>query len=162
MIKLIKVNEENNAIFKNVYPFYLYDLSEFVEDEELREDGTFSCDHVYDYYQTDHIFPYLIYNDEQLIGFTIITEPPYVKKGFDHAIVELFILRPHRHKGFGLTIIQELFKIHHGQTTLDVIPHNKSALYFWIRTLEKLNITYAESKKQDGNIELLTFDFNVT
>jgi predicted acetyltransferase len=95
------------------------------------------------------LHPILVNSEDNVIGFILLSEPPYVKPGCDYCIQEFFILKKYRKKGFGIAAINELFKAYKGQYSLLILEANIAALNFW-RNVH----SYNGVKFEEGLIDL--------
>lgn len=132
-IKLIPASLKDYPIIQNMGRFYVYDMSEYLGNEdgwEIPEDGLYECIDFKKYWQTDDAFPFLIRYENELAGFVIID-----KKGSDSEIdfnvAQFFILRKFKSKGFGRSVASQCFDKFRGAREVMVIPENEGAYRFW-------------------------------
>ncbi|MTI71357.1 MAG: GNAT family N-acetyltransferase [Firmicutes bacterium] len=132
------------SVIKNLYNLYLHDLSQFTDDNDIDENGVFIWDSEELYWEKNSLYPLIVKYKDKVIGFLLLSEPPYVKEGCDYCIQEFFILRKYREKGLGREVINILFKKYKGRYSLLVLENNKKALKFWRNTYKQNNLKYEE------------------
>jgi ribosomal-protein-alanine N-acetyltransferase len=144
--KLIPAPIEQYPTIQNLGRFYVYDMSEYLGDEEgweMPEDGLYECIDFKKYWQTDDAFPFLVRYDHELAGFVIVD-----KKGSDSQIqfnmAQFFILRKFKGKGVGRYIAHQCFKEFHGIWEVMVMPNNKGAYHFWRSIIADFTKEYFE------------------
>lgn len=136
-IKIIPATINDYQAIQNMARFYVYDMSEYLGDEEgweMPEDGLYECIDFKKYWETDNAFPFLIRYKSELVGFAIVD-----KKGSEPAInfnmAQFFIIRKFKNKGIGKFIAHELFNRFRGIWEVMVIPENLGAYQFWNKTI---------------------------
>ncbi|OAB30630.1 acetyltransferase [Paenibacillus macquariensis subsp. defensor] len=167
-------DESTKFIINNLYPLYLYDLSEiwgwkpnkygvFEDDETLTLNEQ---NKVFDVWWSKQsiLFPYLIRVDGVPAGFALVASSPYTPHGSDFYINEFFILRSYRGRGVAETAAVKVLNNHQGAWELQTNPIevNKRAQTFWRRTInDYTDGNYQEEiaeTKNDG--KKLIFRFN--
>ena len=119
---------------RNVYPFYLHDLSEFDDHYyTLNERGLWEPDYLPSWLEdgTDH--PLIISESGCRIGFALVNEAPsqYMMPGIRFRLSEFFVLRKYRRCGFGRRAALTLLDQFRGRWQLSVLPRNEPAICFW-------------------------------
>ncbi|WP_017814840.1 GNAT family N-acetyltransferase [Paenibacillus shenyangensis] len=168
--------EESHTIL-NLYPFYLYDLSEIWERQPNRH-GVFEEE---DSYRTlaeqsevfwiwwQHpgiLFPYVIRVDGIPAGFALVSTPPYIPsyEKTDYFMHEFFVMRPFRGQGLAAQAARQIFGQFRGSWELHTNPteRNVHARRFWEQLL--MDYTHNEYTRQliDGpdNEQFLSFRFD--
>jgi predicted acetyltransferase len=174
-IRVELCDKENKFIINNIYPLYLYDLSE-IWDRKPNKYGVFEED---DKYQTlekqipvfdiwwekeSVLFPYLFKADDIPVGFAFVAMPPHTPQHVDYLLYEFFLLRPYRGKGIGDFAAEEVFnkflgswELHTNQNT----ERNIRTLKFWRKTLSQYTRNnYIEENKDTSDGLMTVFSFN--
>lgn len=151
-IEFIKVNKNNEEAFKNIYEFYLYDMSKFFS-HDVDEKGRFANQNTEKYINNEMTDAILIKNNGKYAGFFLILK----KK--DINVIEEFGIMPKYRKGFfSYNVTKKLFIAEHKKTKFTILNENKKWLkcmeYFIkknndiCKLVEKKEITYHQSKEQ--------------
>ncbi|UHA73716.1 GNAT family N-acetyltransferase [Paenibacillus sp. 481] len=133
---------------KNMYPLYLHDLSEHLQNLP-NEHGIYEESDDYrtltDQYEVQQIwwdkpnilFPFMFTVDERPAGFGLVATPPHCTPGIQYFVNEFFVLRPYRGKGVAQQAAVQLFNQFKGKWELYTSPAeaNGRAQQFWRRTL---------------------------
>lgn len=175
-IRVELCDKENKFIISNMYPFYLYDLSEIWE-RKPNKFGVFEEDNKYMTLQEQLrkqdiwwekpsvLFPYLISVDDIPAGFAFVAMRPHTPKNVNYLLNEFFLLRPFRGKGIGEIAAKEVFNKFRGSWELHTNPNienNSRTVKFWRKTLS-LYVSdnhYIEEKKDTYDGLMLVFSFN--
>ncbi len=155
-IHLTIAKEEDKDLLKNFHQYYLHDLSEYTSNLKLKADGSFDNDDITYYYKSDNLFPYLIKNDEEVVGFILFNLPPNAPEGYNYYISDLFILKSHRKKGYAGQAIEKLFDLRQGRYALLELNKNRDAIGFWHYFFDKFALNYSEVEMTIDN-ELCLF-----
>ena len=171
--ELILANKGNANIIRNLYPLYLYDLSEIYghfpnqygiyEDETIKtlteqypiQDAWFQ--------NPDSLHPFIIFVDKKPAGFMLISEGKHAPKDTEYFVYEFFLLRPYRSKNIAGIAAIKGFEHFKGKWALYTNPTttNKKAQSFWNKTVS--NYTSGKFDKSVGSTfdgEKLIFSFN--
>ncbi len=62
------------------------------------------------FWVNDGITPYFIKSDNEIVGFLLLLERPFLKKENDFGINDIFILNQYKGKGIGKQVIESLLK----------------------------------------------------
>ncbi|MBD3922086.1 GNAT family N-acetyltransferase [Paenibacillus sp. PR3] len=162
-------------IINNIYPLYLYDLSEIWERDTNRY-GVFEDDdtrtlaeqiQVFDVWW-EHpgvLFPYLIKVDDLPAGLIFVATPPYTPcpSYIDYYLNEFFLMRKYRGKGIGEIAMRQLLDMMPGRWELQTNPtaRNERAIKFYRKTLHACtNGEYTEELgRHPEQGEMLVFRF---
>lgn len=132
-INLTPATLEDYPTIQNMGRFYVYDMSEYMgQDEgwEMPKDGLYECIDFKEYWKDKNAFPFLIHYGDELAGFAIVD-----KKGSDATInfnmAQFFITRKFKNKSFGRHAAHQCFKKFTGMWEVMVIPGNEGAYRFW-------------------------------
>ncbi len=163
-------------IICNMYPFYLYDLSEIWERLPNRY-GVFEEDDccatlaqqsdVFKIWwrHPGVLFPFLIRVNGIPAGFALVSTPPYVPAGeqVEYFLHEFFLMRPFRGKGIAQQAAKYVFDSFSGRWALHTNPtgRNMHTRRFWRQLLaDYTSYKYDEQPfESDENGPLLTFRF---
>ncbi|MGF7050749.1 putative acetyltransferase [Paenibacillus sp. DS2015] len=164
-IKLQLTSKNEAYIIKNLYPLYLYDLSEhyvrFPNIHGIYEDSD-ECRTLGDQYEVQNIwwekpgclYPYLILVDDKPAGFILIGTPPHCAEGIDYFVNEFFLLRSFRGQGIAEQAAIKVFEQFQGRWELFTNPSERNVIgqKFWRKTVSNYN--------QEDYVELYgdTFD----
>ncbi|MCM3783511.1 hypothetical protein M3231_11035 [Neobacillus mesonae] len=139
---------ENSYIIKNLYPLYLYDLSQHYE----RYPNSYGIYEDTDDYKTlmdqydvqniwwekpDILFPFLIQVDSIPAGFILIATPPHCSPGIDFFVNEFFLLQPFRGRGIAEAAAVKVFDRFRGNWELFTNPSERNMVgqKFWRKTI---------------------------
>lgn len=110
--QIIKATKADLEILTNLFQFYIYDFSEFM-DVDVEENGRYSEYPLNDYWTEKNFFAYLIKSNEKYIGFVLVK---FIKTDniSYNSIVEFFIMKKYRRAGIGKLVANEIFCLHRG------------------------------------------------
>lgn len=97
-------NKKDSHILCNLYSLYLHDLSKFTNSLDLGKDGSFHFDALDSFWDVEGLSPYFIKHKENIIGFLLLSERPFLKRDSDFGVNDIFILNKFRGKGFGMQL----------------------------------------------------------
>jgi ribosomal-protein-alanine N-acetyltransferase len=126
-------------LIQNMGRFYVYDMSEYMGDEEgwkIPADGLYECIDFKKYWDDKNAFPFLVHFKEEIAGFVIID-----KKGsgpdIDYNMAQFFILRKFKNRGLGCRVAEMCFEQFKGSWEVMVMPKNSGAYQFWQKVIRK-------------------------
>lgn len=143
-VTLQKGLEADKTILRNLYSLYLHDLSSCATNIDIGEDGFFHFDDLDMFWRVEGISPYLIKLDDNIIGFLLLLERPFLKKEIDFGINDLFILNKYKGKGLGRQAVNELLQEKRGKYFVVELVENKPAVSFWKKLFTEGNIGFEE------------------
>lgn len=76
-VKIVKAEWKDRDIVRNMYAFYLHDLTKYTDALEANEEGTFEFDAFSLIWDKEGIEPYLIKADGKLAGFLLLLRAPF-------------------------------------------------------------------------------------
>ncbi len=121
---------------RRLMEFYLYDFSEF-SDVPMDDDGVLG----HPEWVEEQLGPahetYLIYADEHIAGFAIVTRGSSLTQ--DPTITDLtqfFIVRGWRRRSIGASAAMQIFDLYPGTWEVRVIDPNTNARAFWTKTVK--------------------------
>jgi predicted acetyltransferase len=146
-VEIIEAGKDGEAIVRNLFALYIYDLSEHMG-WDVPETGLFGSDEFLAQYwgrkpndarlhwsEGLRGFPFLIKADGMLAGFALIREIEKDPPTFD--VGEFFILRKYRGRGVGKGVAHRLFDLFPGNWQVRELPENTPAQDFWRRTIDE-------------------------
>lgn len=136
-IQLTPAFIEHYLTIQNMARFYVYDMSEYLGNEEgweIPKDGLYECIDFKKYWEVKDAFPFLIHYENELAGFVIIDKKGSEPK-IDFNMAQFFILRKFKNKGIGRYVAQQCFAKFPGKWEVMVIPGNDGAYNFWKATI---------------------------
>ena len=154
--KLERSSVDDKDFIKNIYQYYLHDLSEFNDSLQHNSMGLFDNSFVDSYYSEDNLIPLKITLKNSIIGFILCS----IGQKVDYVIQDIFILRNYRNRGLCKLALKQLFDLYPGKFGLDVLMGNEPAKLFWEHCLEHLGINYTSYEViEDGELGIrLIFD----
>ncbi|MBA2651733.1 MAG: GNAT family N-acetyltransferase [Tatlockia sp.] len=157
-IKFIPATLADHPTIQNMARFYVYDMSEYLGNEEgweIPEDGLYECIDFKKYWEDESSFPFIIRYENELIGFAIVD-----KKGsepsVDFNMAQFFVARKFKHKGIGRYIAEQCFKKFAGVWEIMVIPGNEGAYRFWRSAIKN----YSSNQFAEYTLEIAHFNNN--
>ena len=146
-IVLKEVSETEKTILANLYSLYLHDLSKFTSQIEVGDDGSFQYEGLDEFWGIEGLSPYFIILDNNIIGFILLVERPFLQSEYDLGVNDIFILNKYKGRGLGRQAIETLFKEKKGKYFVIELMENKPAISFWKKIYSGLHIQFEE--KQD-------------
>ena len=119
--------EDKPTIHTFIQP-YLDELSRFPDDDSDYKDeaGIYHYPYLDNYWQEKTRFPYLLYRNDQVSGFALVS---YYR---DHwRIAEFYILPEFRRLGVAFDCATEIFKKHPGKWEINFNKHNFPSRSLW-------------------------------
>lgn len=156
--RLLESTEADEHVLRNLYPFYLYDLSAMDQQvSQINPHGVFDAaptrNHenatffLHDWWEHDGVlFPFLFYQDDRPIGFALVATHPFCSEAVDYFMQDFFILRPYRRRHFGLQVATELFHRLGGRWELTVLKNNQAGVAFWDHVIRHCQGTGVETQ----------------
>jgi len=173
MIEIILSNNENSNIIKNLYPLYLYDLSEIYgnvpneygiyEDKPIK-----TLQEQYDlqdiwFQKPELLFPFIILVDKKPAGFALVATGECAPTGVDYYVYEFFLLRPYRGKNIAEISAKQVFDKFEGKWEVYTNPtaSNIKGQSFWHKTINHYTLGNFEEvfgKTFDGEKSIFKFN----
>lgn len=148
-IETIIANDDKANIIRNLYPLYLYDLSEifgnvpnvygiYEEDSIQTLAEQYAVQDLW-FKHPNELFPFIIMVNDMPAGFILVSTGKYAPKTTDYYVYETFLLRPYRGKDIAETAVIQIFERFKGKWELYTNPteNNKRGQGFWNKTLQK-------------------------
>ncbi|MGF1770618.1 GNAT family N-acetyltransferase [Enterovibrio makurazakiensis] len=159
-VSLINIKAESRHVLENLFPYYIYDMSEYMG-WSPNENGDFSFNKssldVY-WKQEDHA-PFFIHADGEIAGFVLVRK--YPPEGLTYDIEQFFVLRKFKGKGVGKQALKLAAARFEGRWQIRVLLGNEVALRFWKSAISSLvGENYIESQQVDIDLlmHFLTFE----
>ncbi|REB07085.1 GNAT family N-acetyltransferase [Sporosarcina sp. BI001-red] len=160
-VTLQPVKKTNIHILRNLYSLYLHDLSSYTENLSLEKDGSFHFDDLELFWNVEGFSPFFLKYNDEIIGFLLLIERPFLKKEKDFGVNDIFILNKFRRKGFGLQVLENLFNEKPGKYFVIELLDNKPAVLFWKKVYQQLNIKIVERHELIDDEPCLVQTFSV-
>lgn len=100
---------------------------------------------------------HLMLDDDQIVGFVIITQAELLYTKADYCIEEFFVIPERRREGIGLNIFKQIIKRYQGMGSLYVLKANLPAQSFWNKVLECNACTVQEETSDLDYANLYTY-----
>lgn len=159
-MELIKATVEDKSLLKNLYSFYLHDLSAYNHTLDSNEEGVFEFDSFHLIWEKDGITPYLMKEGTALLGFFLLLEKPLMTK-VDYCVNDFFLYQRYRGKGYAEQIVQMLFNEKKGRYYIAQLVKNKRAVAFWKKIYQQFNIEFEENFEVEDGEEVVFQTFEV-
>lgn len=154
-IELEPVSRWRQATLRNLWQFYLYEFSRFME-WIIPEDGRFAEDDLDGCWTDPKRQPFFIRVDGLLAGFAVIDERPESPltgaRGV-RELTELFVMPAYRRGGVGEKAAAMLFDRFPGRWELRVVAENVEALPFWRKVVGR----YTGGRFEERAVQLERF-----
>jgi len=134
-IELKKASESDYKIIKNLVPYYIYDMSEYMGWDPNGNGHYCGCDELQEYWEKDNHYPYIILADSKIAGFAMVR--PYPNELERTEIGDFFVLRKFKRQEIGKTAAFKLFNLHQGNWLVRVLDSNTGARIFWEKVIKE-------------------------
>ena len=134
--ELTFASQEYKEVIKNLMQLYMYDFSEYV-DQDVEPDGLYKpYPKLEDYWNEDAgKFPYIIKMNNKYAGFILVKKNESITDSF--SIAEFFILKKYRRAGIGKGAAKQIFDLHKGDWEVYQRENNLPARSFWIKVIDE-------------------------
>ncbi|MGG7164083.1 GNAT family N-acetyltransferase [Clostridium ihumii] len=163
-VETILADKDTANIIRNIYPLYLYDLSEIYgnipnkygiyEDESVKTlDEQYHIQDVW-FKKQGELFPFIIFVDKNPAGFILVSNGKFAPKNVEYYVHEFFLMRPYRRKNIAEIAAKQVFNRFQGKWEVytNGTNSNKKGQAFWNKTIN--NYTLGNFEKTFGE----TFD----
>ncbi|MFT5674299.1 MAG: putative acetyltransferase [Paraglaciecola sp.] len=152
-ISLKKIEKASRYVLENLFYYYIYDMSEYME-WAPNEEGKFAYNPSFfdAYWEVDDHIPYFIYVGAELAGFALIRRYPSDTSTYD--IAQFFVLRKFKGKGVGKKTLALIVKSFPGKWQIRVLTENSGALNFWQSAVSNI-VGDAYTLSKDVDVDLL-------
>lgn len=144
------ITDTNKEQFENLFNYYLYELSAYSQ-EDVGTKGTYEMEDISPYYRDERLHPYFITLNDRIVGFILVTSPPYVAQGVDYSVQELFVLPKYRGTDIAKDAVMQIFTQHPGKYEVGMFKSNVKAVKFWTKLIAALEIPVSA---EDGVTEV--------
>lgn len=134
-----QITDTNKELFENLFNYYLYELSAYSQ-EDIGAEGTFEMEDISPYYRDERLYPYFITVNDTIVGFILVTSPPYVAEGVDYSVQELFVLPKYRGTNTAKDAVMQIFTLHPGKYEVGMFKSNVKAVKFWTKLIAAVEI----------------------
>ena len=133
-VTLHEATDEDLAVARNLVPYYIYDMSEYLG-WACTPDGRFDgCDKLSTYWSEPGKHAFMLRAGNELAGFALV-RGNHEEEDIDYSISEFFVLRKFRGRGVGERIACELFDRFRGRWQVEQLGRNESAIAFWRKVI---------------------------
>ena len=164
-IKVEPVLFEQKAVFIQLFNLYLYDFTEFTNDD-IKEHGHFSDHYLNPLWPNElwtekYFHPFFIRVDDKLAGFMIIANSgrKYINDENAQTVLEFFVMKKYRRNGVGKFAAKAAFDMFRGKWEVCQMQNNFPARKFWKSVISE----YTENNYQEcgtENDDLVGFIFD--
>lgn len=157
-VELQPIPLQSRHVLENLFPYYIYDMSEFMG-WNPNESGVFFYDNAnFDkYWSEDSHHPFFITVDGTIAGFVLIRKYPQDLSLYD--IEQFFVLRKYKGQGVGTQALQKVVTHFPGNWQVRVMLENNAGLSFWKSAIGQLSKDYQYSKSIDVDLTMHFFHF---
>lgn len=159
-VHIKKADFGDQAILKNMYAFYLHDLSRYTNALDINDDGTYEFDAFGLIWEKEGMEPYFIIADGRLAGFFLLLRAPFLEKA-DYCVNDLFIYNAFRRKKAAESAIKLLFNGFKGTYYIEQLKQNDPAVRFWKKIYQDYQLNLKEITRTEDGEECLAQFFNV-
>lgn len=138
MVSVRIVKREEEQILNNLLQKYLYEMSQFFDDN-MDADGNYPYQYLPLYFTDNDRSAYFIYDNDELIGFALINAYSLTDEKIDNCIAEFTIFPIYRNEGRGMAAVDALVKERSGKWQLKYVTMNRPAEHFWNKVRERYN-----------------------
>jgi len=133
-VTLHEATDQDLPIAKNLVPYYIYDMSEYLG-WACTPDGRFDgCDELPSYWEEPGKHAFMLRAGKEIAGFALV-RGNHEEEDIDFSIGEFFVLRKFRGRGVGERIARQLFDRFRGRWKVAQLARNTPALAFWRKVI---------------------------
>ena len=161
-IILHKATDQDLPIAKNLVPYYIYDMSEYLGWPCTAEGRFGGCDDFESYWQNAGRHAFILRAAGELVGFALI-RADHDEPDLDYSVGEFFVLRKFRGQGVGEKIARQLFDRFRGQWEVSQLATNQPALAFWRKVISRYSDSNFKEEKEEspwGQMNVIRFGNN--
>ncbi|MBG9549181.1 GNAT family N-acetyltransferase [Cytobacillus firmus] len=153
-VKIVKAAIADRDIVRNMYAFYLHDLTKYTDGLHVNDEGTFEFDAFSLIWDKEGIEPYLIKSDGKLAGFLLLLRAPFLTKA-DYCINDFFLYNSFRGKSVGQAAVGLLFSDYKGTFYIEQLNRNKPAVRFWEKVYRDYQLEVQETLRMEDGEEVV-------
>jgi predicted acetyltransferase len=158
-VTLHRAKPADLPIVKNLVPYYIYDMSEYMgwpTKSDGRHDG---CDGIEAYWSDADKHAFILRYGKEPAGFVLVLEGGRGPE-IDYSFTDFFVLRKFRRRGVGERVARQLFKRFPGRWQIDYLKDNKTASIFWRTIIDRYTRGQYKTKSarcKEGPVTVLLF-----
>ena len=130
MIRLQIVQAKDHDLLWNINQKYLYEMTNYYDDP-MDENGNYHYGHFEEYFSDPKRSAYFIFNDDKLIGFTLLCPYSYIGQDPDYTMAEFTIFPAYRRNHFALEAAEMILAAHPGKWEIKYSEKNSAARDLW-------------------------------
>jgi len=155
-VTIEKVDIDQKPILKQLMELYLYDFSEF-DNDDVDEHGFYGYKYLDYYWVEPDRHPFFIKVNEKYAGFALVRKIQDSDQN-QYSMAEFFIMKKYRKTGIGTKAAMMVFNEFPGDWEIAVLEENIPAQFFWKNVISSYtNNAYKEISKKDWKGPVLTF-----
>ena len=156
-IEIIAATISDYPLIQNMARFYVYDASRacgFISQEwTIPADGLYESSDYKHYITDSDRRAYLVKVDGEIAGFVLLHQSG-ISPEMKWNIGEFFILAKFQGKGIGREVAHQIWNMHKGIWEVSVIPENKPAYNFWLKTISAYTGTHYVEEIKDVDYDV--------
>jgi ribosomal-protein-alanine N-acetyltransferase len=159
-VTLHRAKPSDLPIVKNLVPFYIYDMSEFMDWPTTRDGRYEGCPDLEAYWSDPDKLAFVLRSGREPAGFVLLLKGGH-GPSIDYSFTDFFILRKFRNRGVGERIARQFFRLYPGRWQIDHLKHNKPAALFWRKVVSRYTHGKFKTKSarcKEGPVTVLFFD----
>jgi predicted acetyltransferase len=160
-MQIIETTSQDREMFANLYQFYLYDFTEFL-DISLEDDGRYEEDDLIGYWERPWKHAFLLRVDSEIAGFAMVEDLRHFPDEDVIDMAEFFVMKKFRGKGVGEYLACAMFDRFPGRWRVRQIETNKPAVVFWRKVIERYTGGSFEDTTWVGNSRTGTVQYFVS
>ncbi|MFS0749403.1 GNAT family N-acetyltransferase [Oceanobacillus sp. 1P07AA] len=133
-VQLINATKDKEETLLNLFQFYIYDFSEFME-IDIEPNGRFAEYPINDYLEKENYYTYFVSFNDSYIGFCIIQYNQNEGDKQYFSVKEFFIMKRYRRMGIGKFVANKVFNMHQGCWEVFQMKSNLPAQRFWSKVI---------------------------
>jgi ribosomal-protein-alanine N-acetyltransferase len=159
-VTLHRAKPSDLPIVKNLVPFYIYDMSEFMG-WPITPDGRHEgCPDLEAYRSDPDKHAFILRSGREPAGFVLLLKGGH-GPSIDYSFTDFFVLRKFRNRGVGERIARQFFRLYPGRWQIDHLKHNKPAAVFWRKVVSRYTRGKFKTKSaqcKEGPVTVLLFN----
>jgi len=134
-IQIVKVTSDEKEILKNLLELYCYEWSQYNK-LDVNQFGSYKFAASYEFAEENN-YAFFIKVDGILAGFVLVDKDFAMRKDYDFAMSEFFVMHKYRTSGVGRYAAKTIFDILHGKWEIMCHPKNITSMYFWNKIIDE-------------------------
>ena len=154
MINLQIARNEDRTLLWNINQKYLYEMTQYYDDP-MDENGNFHYGHFEEYFSDPNRTAYLLYDDDNLVGFALLNPYSCCRGKPDYTMAEFTIFPACRRRYLASEAVKTVLEKHPGKWEIKYNEKNSAAKEFW----NKITSGYSPEKTRLNEEEtVLSFE----